>query len=186
MIRSGYKGTALMPVVDPPAVKAAWAAGVGAVVRTTIGGAMDPGRFKPLPVEGRVRMLSDGTFRSESFGDTWFAGDTAVIDVGAITLVVTSRAVSLYDRALFYAHGRDPKKFDSVVVKSPHCEHHMFADWCARLVNVDAPGSSSANVRRLGHTRCPGRSSRWIPMSPSLRRQNFSSARASAKRPDPT
>jgi microcystin degradation protein MlrC len=154
MIRSGYKGTALMPVVDPPAVKAAWAAGVGALVRTTIGGAMDPGRFKPLPVEGKVRMLSDGTFRSESFGDTWFAGDTAVIDVGAITLVVTSRAVSLYDRALFYAHGQDPKKFDSVVVKSPHCEHHMFADWCARLVNVDAPGSSSANVRRLGHTRC--------------------------------
>jgi hypothetical protein len=31
----------------------------------------------------------------------------------------------------------------------------MFRDWCARMVNVDAPGSSSANLRRLGHTRCP-------------------------------
>jgi len=105
-------------------------------------------------VEARVRMLSDGSFFSESFGDKWYAGDSAVMVLGAITVVATSRAVSLYDRALFYAHGQDPKRFDLVVVKSPHCEHHMFADWCARVINVDAPGSSSANLRRLGHTRC--------------------------------
>jgi hypothetical protein len=30
----------------------------------------------------------------------------------------------------------------------------MFADWCARLINVDAPGATSANLRSLGHTRC--------------------------------
>ena len=59
-------------------------------------------------------------FRSESFGDQWYSGDTAVIDVDNITLVVTSRAVSLYDRSLFYAHGRDPRHFDLVVVKSPN------------------------------------------------------------------
>jgi microcystin degradation protein MlrC len=69
-------------------------------------------------------------------------------------LVVTSRAVSLYDRSLFYAHGQDPKKFDLVVVKSPHCQHHMFAAWCGRLINVDAPGSTSANLKSLGHARC--------------------------------
>ena len=28
------------------------------------------------------------------------------------------------------------------------------ADWAARLVNVDAPGSTSANLPYLGHTRC--------------------------------
>lgn len=31
----------------------------------------------------------------------------------------------------------------------------MYADWCARMVNVDAPGSSSANLSYLGHTRGP-------------------------------
>jgi hypothetical protein len=30
----------------------------------------------------------------------------------------------------------------------------MYADWCARLINVDAPGSTSANLPTLGHTRC--------------------------------
>lgn len=84
----------------------------------------------------------------------WYAGDTAVIQTGTITLVVTSRPVSLFDRALFYAHGQDPKDFDLVVVKSPHCEYHMFAGWAARLVDVDAPVATSANLRRLGHTKC--------------------------------
>ena len=41
----------------------------------------------------------------------------------------------------------------------------MFADWCARLVNVDAPGSTSANVRSLGHTRCPRP---IFPLDPSV------------------
>ncbi len=31
----------------------------------------------------------------------------------------------------------------------------LYADWSLSMVNVDAPGSSSANLRSLGHTRCP-------------------------------
>ena len=99
-------------------------------------------------------MLSDGRFRSESFGQEWYAGTTAVLEADNYTLVVSSRPVHLYDRSLFLAHGQDPKQFDLVVVKSPHCQPHMYADWCGRLINVDAPGATSANVRRLGHTRC--------------------------------
>ena len=155
LIRSGYRGKALIPIVDPPAAQAALAAGLGNAIRTTVGGAMDPGRFTPLRIAGKVRLLSDGRFFSETFRDQWCAGPTAVIDVGGITLVVTSCAVSLWDRSLFLAHGRDPRHFDLVVVKSPHCEQHMYADWCTRLIQVDAPGSSNANLRSLGHTKCP-------------------------------
>jgi microcystin degradation protein MlrC len=77
-----------------------------------------------------------------------------VLEARNATLVVTSRPVSHHERSLFWAHGQDPRRFDAVVVKSPHCEPHMFADWCARLINVDAPGSTSANLHSLGHTRC--------------------------------
>jgi hypothetical protein len=31
----------------------------------------------------------------------------------------------------------------------------MFKDWAARYIDVDAPGATSANLRSLGHTRCP-------------------------------
>ena len=155
LIESGYQGRVLMPMVDAPAVQQAFAAGIGATISTTLGGTLDPVRFTPLLLDAKVRLLSDGRFRSESFGEEWSAGPTAVLEADNVTLVVGSRAVSLYDRSFFYAHGQDPKRFDAVVVKSPHCQHHMFADWCVRMVNVDAPGSSSANLQSLGHTRCP-------------------------------
>ena len=58
-------------------------------------------------------MLSDGRFRSESFGQTWFAGKTAVLQAGNVTLVVTSRPVHLFDRSLFLAHGLDPRSSTS-------------------------------------------------------------------------
>ncbi len=154
LLEHGYQGRALIPIVDPPAVQAAFAAGICNTVRTQVGGALDAKRFRPLPIEARVRLLSDGRFRSESHGDEWYAGDTAVLQVGAITLVVTSRPVSLYDRSLFLAHGQDPMQFDAVVVKSPHCQERFYKAWAARLVNVDAPGATSANLKSLGHTRC--------------------------------
>jgi len=154
LIRQGYRGRVLAPIVDPAAVRRAFAAGVGGSISTTLGGALDAGRFEPLVFKARVRLLSDGKFRSESFGWHWDAGDTAVLESDNVTLLVGSRPVSLFDRSWFYANGQDPRRFDLVVVKSPHCEPQMFADWCAKVINVDAPGSTSANLRSLGHTRC--------------------------------
>ena len=154
VVESRFEGTVLAPVVDPPTVRSAFAAGIGGSIRTKVGGTLDRRRFRPLEIEARVRLLSDGDFKSETFGSDWRAGPTAVIESGRMVLVVTSRAVSLFDRALFHAHGQDPRRFDLVVVKSPHCEPHMYADWCGRLVNVDAPGATSANLQSLGHERC--------------------------------
>jgi len=154
LLESGYPGKALIPIVDPQAVAAAMAAGIGGQIRTTLGGRLDQTRFEPVAVEAQVKLLSDGDFISESHGAPWYAGNSAVLQVGTITVVATSRPVSLYDRSLFLAHGQDPTRFDAVVVKSPHCQYHFFAAWAKAMLNVDAPGSTSANLRRLGHTRC--------------------------------
>ncbi len=155
LIETHYKGSVLAPIVDAHAVQQAFAAGVGAKISTRVGGTLDTGRFQPLPLMATVRLLSDGRVRSESFGEAWYAGPTAVLESENITLVVSSRPIHLFDRSFFYAHGQNPRRFDAVVVKSPHCEKHMYRDWCAQMVNVDAPGSTSANLPYLGHTRCP-------------------------------
>ena len=130
------------------------AAGIGATIRVTLGGTLDPGRFTPLPVEATVRLLSDGRITSESHGIEWYAGNTALLEIGQHRVIVTSRPVSLYDRSLFHATGQDPKRFDVVVQKSPHCRYEFFAAWAEELIGVDAPGSTSANLPYLGHTRC--------------------------------
>lgn len=153
LIAAGYRGRALVPIVDPTAAAAAFAAGVGGEVKAEVGGAFDR-RHEPVPLTARVRLLSDGRFRSESFNQEWYAGPTAVLESGGITLIVTTRPVHLYDRSLFLAHGQGPRQFDAVVVKSPHCQPHMFKEWCGRYVNVDAPGATSANLPTLGHVRC--------------------------------
>jgi microcystin degradation protein MlrC len=154
LVEAGYSGRALIPIVDAGAVEAALAAGIGATLETTLGGSLDRKRFTPLPVTATVRMLSDGDFVSESNGAVWHGGKTAVLAVGNHIVIATSRPVNLYDRSLFWAHGQDPTHFDAVVVKSPHCQPHMFADWAAQVLNVDAPGSTSANLQSLGHTQC--------------------------------
>ena len=153
LLTSGYRGRALIPIVDPAAVAAAFTAGVESTIRVAVGGAFDR-RHTAVEITARVQMLSDGHFQSESFGQEWYSGRTVVLKAGSITLVVTTRPVHLFDRSLFYAHGLDPKRFDLVVVKSPHCQRRMYADWCAKLINVDAPGATSANLPTLGHTRC--------------------------------
>lgn len=154
LVEANYQGSLLTTVVDAPAVEAAFAAGVGATIKVTLGGTLDKGRFVPLPVEAYVAMLSDGLFRNESWGDTWNSGRTAVLKVGKHVVVVTSLAVNLFDRSLYLAHGQNPQYFDAVVVKSPHCQKQFYSDWAAQMVNVDAPGSTSANLPYLGHTRC--------------------------------
>lgn len=154
LYEAGYDGKLLTPIVDAAAVQAALAAGVGNDVEVTLGGTIDPARYQPLSVTGRVRMISDGDFQSETFNLLWHAGPTVVLEIRSYTVVVSSRACNLFDRSFYRAHGQEPDRFDAVVMKSPHCEPHMFKEWASLYLDVDAPGSTSANLKSLGHTVC--------------------------------
>jgi len=154
LLDAGYRGRILAPVVDESAVDMAFHAGIGGQLRVALGGNLDPSRQRPIELDVKVRMLSDGWFRSESFNAQWYGGKTVVLESGNAVFVVTSRPVHLFDRSLFLAHGQNPCNFNAVIVKSPHCQPHMYAEWCDLLINVDAPGSTSANLPTLGHTIC--------------------------------
>ena len=58
------------------------------------------------------------------------------------------------DRSVYFANGLDPRDFHSTIVKSPHCEPEFYDDWVEENFNVDAPGSTSANLPTLGHVNC--------------------------------
>lgn len=150
--KAGYGRRVLAQIVDAPAAAAAHKAGIGATIEITLGGSIDPARFPPMPVKVKVKLLSDGEAALETMKAPLSAGPTAVLTWDNVTVVVMSRSVSLFDRAMYYANGIDPTDFDLIVVKSPHTEFHMFDQWCARNFNIDAPGATSANLRSLGHT----------------------------------
>lgn len=149
-----YLGSVLAQIVDPEAAAKAHAAGVGATISTTLGGRLDPGRFIPFPVTAVVESLSRGRGRLETMGMPLDAGATAVLTFDNFTIVVMSRTVSLFDRAMYYSNGLNPVDFDLVIVKSPHTEYHMYDQWVAKNFNVDAPGATSANLPTLGHRLC--------------------------------
>ncbi|WP_449376082.1 MlrC C-terminal domain-containing protein, partial [Bosea thiooxidans] len=151
---AGYGKRVLAQIVDAPAAAAAHKAGVGATIEVTLGGSIDPARFPPMKVKAKVKLLSDGEAALETMKAPLSAGPTAVLTWDNVTVVVMSRSVSLFDRAMYYANGLDPTDFDLIVVKSPHTEFHMFDQWCARNFNIDAPGATSANLKSLGHTIC--------------------------------
>ncbi len=153
LFRQGCARTVLASIVDAPAVERAFDAGVGATIEVKVGGTRDA-RYTPLAVTGRVKSLSDGRLTSESYGEAWYAGNTAVLQCGPATLVLTARPVSLYDRTLFLANGLDPAAFDMTVVKSPLSQPRFFEEGAERLIHIDAPGATSANLKSLGHTRC--------------------------------
>jgi microcystin degradation protein MlrC len=151
---AGYGKRVLAQIVDAPAAAAAHKAGVSATIEVTLGGSIDPARFPPMKVKAKVKLLSDGEAALETMKAPLSAGPTAVLTWENVTVVVMSRSVSLFDRAMYYANGIDPTDFDLIVVKSPHTEFHMFDQWCARNFNIDAPGATSANLKSLGHTIC--------------------------------
>ncbi len=155
ILAANFTRTVLLPIVDAPAVQTAIAAGLGGTITVSLGGTLDPDRFQPISITALVKKLSDGNFVSESNGETWRAGPSAVLEADNITIVVTSQAVNLYDRSLFYAHDLNPSVFAATVVKSPHCQPHMFDEGAELVLNIDAPGSTSANLPYLGHTLCP-------------------------------
>ena len=153
LLDAGYEGTMLLPIVDPPTVEAAFAAGVGSIVRVRLGGAFDP-RFEPVELDVTVDLLSSGHCVHETYGAPNDTGRLAVLLHENVTIVATTRPANLFDRSVFFAGGRNPERYDLVVVKSPHCEPHMYVDWAARNFGIDAPGATSAKLVSLGHTVC--------------------------------
>jgi microcystin degradation protein MlrC len=151
LMKAKYQGRVLVPIVDPPAAAAAKKAGIGAKITVSLGGTLDK-RFTPLKVTGTVDMLSGGHMRLETARSPFEGGDTAVLISGNYTILIFSKPAYFFDRAPFLAHGRNPRDYDLIVVKSPHCEYHMFDEWAEKNFNIDAPGSTSADIKALGHT----------------------------------
>jgi len=151
---AGYTGRVLAQIVDPDAAAAAHEAGVGARITVNLGGAIDPDRYTPMKVDAEVGLLSDGRTRLETMGTPLDAGPTAVLCIENFTIVVLSHSVSLFDRALYFSNGCNPRDFDLIVMKSPHAEFHMYDAWVEKNFNIDAPGATSANLPSLGHTIC--------------------------------
>ncbi len=153
LLDTGFSNRTLIPVVDAPAVAAAFDAGVSAEITVPLGGTRDFTRFEPVTVTARIRSLHDGHFVYEN-GTTGNGGRTAVLTTGSISLLVTERPVYVVGRRVFQAFGLEPQDFDLVVVKSPNGFRTWYESIASLIVPIDVPGSTSANLKSLPYQNC--------------------------------
>jgi len=149
--------SALLPIVDPPAVRQSVRAGVGRSVTVRLGGQLDQ-RFQPVTVDGVVRSLSDGRFRFAGpvfTGMEATMGRTAVLQCDQLYVVVTERPAWTVDPALYRSVGLDPTAFQVIVVKSPNLFRAAYAPLAQEVLLVDTPGATSADLRALPFRHVP-------------------------------
>jgi len=135
-------------LADPEAVRRCAAAGVGAEVRLSIGGKLDPINGKPLAVTGRVEHLSRAP--NEGSGEPTMA----VVRVGGVTILLAVDRRFFTDRATIAAAGVDPMQQKIVVVKQGYLFPDL-ADHAPRAVMALSPGAIDLRLEELPYRHLP-------------------------------
>ncbi len=127
-------------IVDAAAVAACVEAGVGASVSVEAGGKIDSGPSGPVLVNGTVFSISEDPV----------GGTIAVVKVGGLHAILTSRRKPYHRIADFTRLGLDPAATDLVIVKIGYLEPELYdlaEDWMLGLT----PGGVDQDLVRLGH-----------------------------------
>lgn len=143
-------------VRDPEAVQAAQQAGVGSEVSTTLGNKLDRSRGQPIPVRGRVRVLSNGRFQYSNglLGGVWATmGPSAVLAIGEIEVLVHSNPTYEYADEQYRSVGLDVRAAKFVTVKNPMNYQLAYRGIMKAAYILDTPGPTTPNLKSLTFTR---------------------------------
>jgi microcystin degradation protein MlrC len=155
--RSGC-GPILAILYDPAAVQAAQAVGVSKRRRMSVGGKIDDRHGRPIEEEFTVIRLGDGKFtetQTRHGGYIHFdQGPTAILrsDAG-LTILATSRRVGPMSLQQLVSQGIDPGHYAAVVIKGVHAPVAAYGPVCSRLIRVNTPGSTCAELSQLSFQR---------------------------------
>jgi microcystin degradation protein MlrC len=157
-------GAAVALVRDPEVVRQAIAAGPGGKIRVDLGGKTDRLHGDPLPVRAHVKLLSDGRYVNDGpmmTGLTVDLGPTALLlcepatgpPAPAVEVLVTTRAETPVDLNVFRCHGIEPTRHRVLGLKGKGHFRAAFEPIARRVVLVEGPGTTGADLTRLTFRR---------------------------------
>jgi microcystin degradation protein MlrC len=159
-LRQGLTGIAVGPVRDPEAVDRMVRAGVGARLTLKVGGKMDMPAIgekgRPLELTGVVRAITDGeyTITGPQFqGMRCYMGRTAVLDTGAVEVVVIERNQEPWDRGVFTSAGIDPAAKRFLLLKSRMYFRPVFLPIAKGMVFCDSIGVGSSDWTKFEYRK---------------------------------
>lgn len=156
LIDAGVQQTALVPVVDPDAAAACHAAGVGGELNLEIGHRNDPRWGQPIALAGRVARLGDGRFHYT--GGIWGGvegemGPSAVLEIGAVQVLISSFATYDWADEQFRALQMDPATAKFIVAKNPMNYRMAYGGLEPAVFILDTPGPTPPTMRHARFTR---------------------------------
>lgn len=158
LLRYDWPRTVLVTVVAPDIVAAAQWLGVGAMWTGDIGGVRDSRFGIKLPIAAKVERLFDARFvLSGHLGCNLpiDMGPSAVLQIGEVRIVVTSRSGPHFAPELFQAAGFDPFAAAVVIAKSPCGFRAVYEQHAAAIYSVRAPGCAPPNFWEYDYKQIP-------------------------------
>lgn len=142
----------LLCMVDAPSARKAAEAGVGCMVRLSVGYTISSLIGSPIDIEGIVTHAGDGKF--------YFGGGTvvnlegnmgccAVVKIDGISLLLMENPVHTGDPAMYRSVGLEPNEADLVMVKSANQFRAEYDKLSSHIYILDTPGASTANLKSL-------------------------------------
>lgn len=145
----------LVPMVDPEALDAAIAAGVGAEITVDLGGKLDHVFSQPVRVTGRVAAVSHGFIVDLHDRGVCDLKRTALLAVGSIRIALLDHRSFAVNHPVLYTHlGLDVADAKMVVVKTAS-NFQFFSRWRSGLVRVDSPGTTQSDLTAFDWKRIP-------------------------------
>lgn len=158
LLKYDWPRGAAVTLVAPEIVDAATAAGPGGVLNTALGGRRDARFSTPLTVTATVERLFAARFVLSGHLARNLAidmGRSALLRVGDVRIVVTSRSGPHFAPELFQAAGLDPFALNLLVAKSPCGFRAAYGARAARIILVRAPGCAPGDFWNYPYRRIP-------------------------------
>jgi microcystin degradation protein MlrC len=160
VMKQGLDDVVAGPICDPAAVARIVSAGTAASVSLDVGGRIDMPQLnlqgQPLPISGKVTRITDGEFTVTgpmATGTRIRMGRTAVLDTGAMQLVVSERRAEPFDLGVFTHAGIDPRRKRYVLIKSRQHFRAGFEPIARHIVLCDGDGVTSSDLNLFDYRK---------------------------------
>jgi len=145
---------ALVAIADPAAVAAVAEMGPGEVKQISIGGKgshLDPG---PVVInvifvsrsDGHFELIDKNSHLASMSGMYFEMGPSAVVRIGGVTVLLTTRKTPPFDLGQYRSQGIEPSSFTIIGVKAAVAHRRGYDPITKASYFVDTPGPCSSNL----------------------------------------
>lgn len=171
LVRNDAQGAVLGIFFDAEAAAAAHKAGEGAEIRIALGGKHGPEGVQPYSGTFRVTRLGDGRMRTTGpsvGGRNIDLGPMALLTLGGVSVVVSSKRMQAHDQAPFRHLGVEPKDQKILALKSTVHFRADFEPIAETVLVAVAPGGHVIDPTKYPYRRVR-RGVRLYPLGPERR-----------------